>query len=124
MNDTPNENITKPDAAHDENWGVIAHLSALAGLFLPYGNIVGPLVVLLTKGKDSQFIGDQAKEALNFQITASIILTVCAMLMFLLIGFILFPIAALIDFVLTLLAASAASKGQAYQYPMTLRLFK
>ena len=33
----------------EQNWAVICHLSALAGFLVPFGNIVGPLVVWLIK---------------------------------------------------------------------------
>ena len=56
-------------SAEDEhNLGMIAHLLGFAGFLIPFGNLLGPFVIWLIKGKESEFINDQAKEALNFQI--------------------------------------------------------
>ena len=29
----------------EQNWAMICHLSALAGFIVPFGNVIGPLVV-------------------------------------------------------------------------------
>ena len=31
--------------AEDKQWGLFAHLSSLAGLIIPFGNILGPLII-------------------------------------------------------------------------------
>ena len=31
--------------AEERQWGMFAHLSALAGFVIPFGNIIGPLVI-------------------------------------------------------------------------------
>ncbi|MBE9228973.1 DUF4870 domain-containing protein [Phormidium sp. LEGE 05292] len=53
-----------------------AHLSSLVwiplmfvGLSFPVLNIVGPLIVWLYKRKDHEFIDEQGKESLNFQLS-------------------------------------------------------
>src|SRR3954467_5501803 len=56
---------TNPDA---KMWGMLAHLSSLAGLVIPFGNFIGPLVVWLMKKDQQPFVNDQGKESLNFQI--------------------------------------------------------
>jgi len=119
-----NEIETTSVSAEETNWGVFAHLSALVGVIVPFGSVIGPLVIMLTKGKESTFIGDQAKEALNFQITVAIAILVCFVLAFVLIGFALMAIVGLADLVFIILAAVAASKGEKYRYPFTLRLVK
>jgi uncharacterized Tic20 family protein len=117
------ENLT---AANDDesNWGMFAHLSALAGLVIPFGSVLGPLLIWLTKGKESAYVGEQAREALNFQITMVIVAAVCFVLAFILIGFLLLWLAVIADLVFVILAAVTASKGQLYRYPYTLRLVK
>ena len=50
-----------------------AHLSALIAVAgLPFGHIVGPLVVYLIKAHESEFIAEHARASLNYQITVSI----------------------------------------------------
>ena len=113
---------TTPPSSDQANWAMFAHLSALAALVCPFGNIIGPLVIMLTKGKENQFIHTEAVESLNFQITMTLAMIVAAATMVVLIGFILLPAVALVDLVLVVLAAVAASKGEAYRYPFALRL--
>ena len=55
--------------AEDKQWGALAHVAVVLGLVLPVvGGPLGPLVVRLTKGKQSAFVDSNALEALNFGI--------------------------------------------------------
>ena len=116
----------------EKTWGMVSHLSALACFVFPfYGNIFGPLVVWLIKKDEMPFVNEQAKESMNFQITASIILTILTVvafvLSFILVGFLLYPIIVLIgvaDLVLIIVAAIKANEGENYRYPFAIRLIK
>jgi len=64
-------------AAEDRNWGMAAHLSALVAIVgLPFGHMIGPLVVLLARGKESPFVAQHARASLNYQISLTIYITV------------------------------------------------
>jgi hypothetical protein len=64
------------------NWAVLGHLSALLLLFgIPFGNILGPLVVWLFKRNDHPLVDEQCKEALNFQISMTLYFTAAAILL-------------------------------------------
>lgn len=104
-----------------QQWGMIAHLSALVGFIIPFGNLIGPLVVWQIK-KDMPFVVDQGKEALNFQITVAIAVFVCLLLSLIVIGMLLLPVVGLGALVLTVIAGIKANNGEAYRYPFTLRL--
>ena len=104
-----------------QQWGMIAHLSALIGFVIPFGNLIGPLVVWQMK-KDLPFVVDQGKEALNFQITVAIAVFVCILLSFVIIGMLLLPVVGIGALVLTVLAGIKANNGEAYRYPFALRL--
>lgn len=53
-------------------WGALAHLSVSTALLVPFiGGWAGPLAIRLTKGKESEFVDDNALEALNFGILLS-----------------------------------------------------
>src|SRR5579875_1397654 len=116
--------------SHEERqWALFAHLSALLGglltsSFLGLGCIVGPLIIWLAKKDTLPFVDDQAKEALNFNITVAIAAAVCGVLMFVLIGFVLLPLLGLAWLVFTIIAAIKANEGESYRYPFTLRLIK
>ena len=99
-------------------WGMLAHLSGLiAGIVgLPF---LGPLIVWLMKKDESPFVGDQAKEALNFQIAVLIAILIC---MVTCVGIILLPVVGIGSLIFSILAAVEANKGVMYRYPYTIRL--
>ncbi len=105
------------------NWAVAAHLSGLSlYLGIPFGNILGPLVIWLIKKDESPYAEDQAKEALNFQLSLTIYGIAAALLAFVFIGFLLIPVIFVLHIVLTVVATVKTSEGKAYRYPLTIRL--
>lgn len=106
------------------NWGMICHLSALAGYLIPFGNILGPLIVWAIKKDDDPFIDDQGKEALNFQLTMTILFIIAFLLMFVIIGIPLFAALAVFVLIMIIIASIKANDGIYYRYPMTIRFFK
>lgn len=111
-------------SAEEKQWALFAHLSALVGYLIPFGSIIGPLIIWQIKKNEMPFVDDQGKEALNFQITMAIAAVISIVLMVVLIGFLLIWIVALVDLVFIIIAAIAANNGQAYRYPVCLRLIK
>ena len=111
-------------SADDRQWGMFAHLSALSGVVIPFGNIIGPLVVWQVKKDTLPFAADQGKEALNFNITMLIAAFIGFLLTFILIGLVLLPLIGIAWLVFTILAAIKANEGVAYRYPYALRLIK
>jgi len=59
----------------ERNWGLATHLAGVAGMLFipPVGNILAVLVIWLIKRNESDFLDQNGKEALNFQITLSIV---------------------------------------------------
>jgi uncharacterized Tic20 family protein len=118
----------------DRTWDVLCHLSALSVLVgVPFGNILGPLVVWLIKKGDSPSADAHGKEALNFQISVTIYLmaatALTVSLMLILVGFLLLPlllvaviVVPVIDLILVIIASVKAGNGEFYRYPFTLRL--
>ena len=102
----------------------ICHLASFAGFLMPFGNILGPLVVWLIKRHNSPYIDYHGKEALNFQISLILYLIVSAVLIMVLIGILLIIVVGVAGIVLTIIAAVRASEGEEYRYPMTIRLVK
>ena len=110
--------------------GMFAHLVALAGLIIPFGNIIGPLILWMVKKDQVPFVNDQGKESLNFQITVTLafiasivaaVLLACAGVGVLFYAVWIIPIAGA---VMAAMAAMEANKGVAYRYPFALRLIK
>ncbi|MEJ5208299.1 MAG: DUF4870 domain-containing protein [Lysobacteraceae bacterium] len=110
--------------ADARQWGLFAHLSALIGLIIPFGNVLGPLIIWQVKKAEMPFVDDQGKEALNFQITVAIAMLICIVLSFVLIGLLLLPIVGIAALVFTIIGGIKANEGQYYRYPFALRLIK
>jgi hypothetical protein len=108
----------------ERSLGLACHLLALAGLVVPFGNILGPLIMWLVKKDQSSFVDDQGKEAVNFNITISIAGFIAFLLMFVVIGGLLLPIIGIFWLVMTIIAAVKANGGERYRYPLTIRLIK
>ena len=119
----------------ERQWGMFAHLSALAGALLTSfafgsGTFVGPLIVWLIKKDQMPFVNDQGKEALNFNITVGGIFFILFILSIVTLGIgflITLPIMAVVGvawLVFTIIASIRANEGQAYRYPFAVRLIK
>jgi uncharacterized protein len=106
----------------ERNWAMLAHLSALLAFATVIGGIVAPLVMWLMRKDQGGFGADQAKEALNFQITVYLAAIVAGILCLILIGFALLFILFIVDIVLIIIAAIKVSEGVPYRYPFNLRL--
>ena len=117
-----------PGAAPTETartWGMLAHLAAFGGLVLPLiGNVVLPLLVWHSWRDRSAFVGEQALESLNFNISVSIGALVCGVLTLVFVGFLLGTALFVAWLALTLIAAIKASEGVSYRYPFALRLVR
>ena len=123
-------------SSEERGWAMAAHLCGLlwvlggGGLiFLPFGSLVlftilGPLIILWSKGGTMPFVAAQAKESLNFQITVWLLGMVFALLAIVLIGFVLLWILGLVNLVLVIVAAIRVSDGTPYRYPFSWRLVK
>jgi uncharacterized Tic20 family protein len=105
-------------------WAMLCHLSALAGFIVPFGSIIGPLIIWLIKKDDMPIVDIQGKKALNFQITMAIAYLVCFILIFAVIGLILMPIVAIFSFVMVVIASVKANDGKEFNYPLSLNLIK
>jgi uncharacterized Tic20 family protein len=105
-------------------WGMLCHLSALVGYFVPFGNIIAPLIIWLIKRDNDPFVNDQGKEAVNFQISITIYTAIASILILILIGIPAIIALAIMNIVFIIIATVKSSNGEAYRYPMTIRFLK
>jgi len=116
-------------------WSMLCHFAALASLFFPLGNIIGPFVVWQIKKNELPEIDEHAKESLNFQLTILLITVVFFIALFGTLGFgvlvgnpfsmiagglgfgLLLFFIRLISWVLVIVAGVKANNGEMYRYP-------
>jgi uncharacterized protein len=122
--------------AEQRQWAMFAHLSALLGGFVTagwagsIGCFIGPLVIWMVKKETMPFVDDQAKEALNFNITVAIVFFALFLMTLLTLGIgivLTLPLMIVVGLawlVLTIIAAMKANQGESYRYPFALRLIK
>ena len=110
-------------------WEMWCHLSALAGLVFPLGNILGPIIVWQMKKHEFPSVDAHGKASLNFQLSALIYLfggSIAMVIGFLFcIGWLLAPVLLVVYFgsiILAVIAGIKASEGVPYEYPLTLKL--
>ena len=120
--------------AEEKKWAMFAHLSILVGGILTsgwagsVGFFIGPLVIWAMKKDTMPFVKDQAKEALNFAITVSIVCLILLMLTIMSLGIaalLTIPAMVIIGFgslILVIIASMKANEGVAYRYPFAFRL--
>jgi len=121
------ENATTPPPAptgtasqEDRTLAMLTHLS---GIIL--GFIVPLVIWLVNKDKsDKAWLNDQAKEALNFQITILIGYIAGTVLTIILIGPLISLAAWVVSVIFSIIGGLKANEGVAYRYPFAIRLIK
>jgi len=113
---TPPPLPTNPNS-DDKIWIILCHLSLLLGI-----GFILPLIVYFVKKDDAPLTAAHAKEALNFHLSIYIYGLISFFLCFVIIGFVLLPIVAVMAIVCAIIACMKASEGGFYRYPLTIRL--
>jgi len=54
---------------NDKNIATVLHLSTLTQYIIPFGNYIFPIVIWSSKKDESEFINDNGKKVLNFQLS-------------------------------------------------------
>ncbi len=103
------------------NMAMLAHFSAFLQ-FIAIPSFIGPLVIWLMKRDQDQFVAENAKEALNFNLSFFIWTILSAILIIVGIGLLLLVVVGIAWFVLVIIAGVKASSGENYTYPFTIRL--
>lgn len=107
-------------AQQEQQWALFAHLGGVLAI-VPVLHLLPALVIYSIYQSRSDFIRDQAREALNFQIVVLIAFFTARLLDMLpffpnLVWFVW-----LFSLIFSVLAAAASSRGDRYRYPLTYR---
>ena len=123
MNEIP---ASPPPAStsDDRTWSILLHISALAGMVFPLGNVIGPFVFWLIKKPESELVDRHGKAALNFQISSTIYFIGMGLLVIVLIGLPLIIAYAIFWFIMVIVATMRAADDQDPNYLLSIRFLK
>jgi uncharacterized Tic20 family protein len=124
----PTQDPSHPSGLADwvRTWGVFTHLSAFLAAFFALA-FVGPLVMWLIHRDDHPFLDHHGKEALNFNLSMLLygVIGVAVSIVTIGIGLIVvipLGLALFVTWVVApIIAATKASRGEGYRYPVTIR---
>lgn len=118
-NQPPAYSPAQPLSPSDERlWGTLVHVGGIVIGF------VSPLLGYLLLKDRSPFVGENSKNALNFQITIAIAYIIGWITTFLIVGFLILLAAWVVNIIFSIVGAVAANKGQVYKYPLTIPIIK
>ena len=157
--------MTQDNNQSSHNWAMLCHLSSILWippvillsmlgirLPIPFLNILGPLVVWLSKKNQHALVDVHGKESLNFQISLTIYSVIATAVFLFLISvtcgvgfstssstsqslqqiglmlgialFVLYLVVAILQLILVTFAAIKAKQGEFYHYPFTIRFLR
>lgn len=94
------------------NWRLYLEALAFCGFVIPFGNIVGPLVLWLIKKDSVPAVNEEGKKVLNFNLSWTIwIFASCG------IGF-------LVWLVIQIIATLKAANNERFEHPLTIKFLK
>jgi len=115
---------TSPEAEKELRlWAILLHLSLLAGLIIPFGGLVVPVVIYLVKKDDVPGLEPHWHVVVNWLLSAIIYAVICFLLMLILIGFILIWVLGLLALIFPIIGAIKANDGEVWSYPLSIRFF-
>lgn len=116
----PEEYPLSAPTGDERTLAILSHILTI----VPGIGILGPLVIYLIKRDGPDFVTENAKESLNFQITVYIGFLIGGILTAVFIGLILLVALGLADLILVIIASVRVSENKIYRYPFNLRLIK
>ena len=104
----------------ERNWAMFCHLAGFAGFFVPFGGIIGPLIIWLSKRDDSTWVNENGKASLNFQLSMLLYMILAAPLVLIIIGIPILAILGTLKIIFMIIACVKASRGEEFRYPLAI----
>ena len=102
-------------------WATLLHLSLLAGLIIPLGGLVVPVVIYLVKKDDVPGLEPHWHVVLNWLLSAIIYAVICFVLFLILIGVFMMWALGLLALIFPIIGAIKANDGEVWSYPLSIR---
>ncbi len=102
--------------SEDRVLGILTHIIAW------FTSFIGPLIILLVS--EDEFTKNNARSALNWQISVIIYSIVSAVFIFIIIGFFMLFALGIVNLIFCIVAAVKAGDGKIWKYPMSISFLK
>jgi uncharacterized Tic20 family protein len=124
MTENPYAQPAAVSPSEERTMGMLAHAIPLVAMVVSAGTLgfVASLILFLIYKDRGPFVRENAANSLNIQITTGIVLLISIPLMLVLVGFLTWGIALVVAFVLHLIGALKANRGEWWRPPMTLHI--
>ncbi|MDY0201032.1 MAG: DUF4870 domain-containing protein [Bacteroidales bacterium] len=103
---------------------MLCHLSALAMFIIPFGRILGPLIVWLIKRDQYVEVDRQGKDAINFHLSIYLYAIVASLFIIVFLGIPMLIAVGVFSLVITILASVKSNNGERFVYPLAIRFFQ
>ena len=122
----PNAGTYRELTSHERDvrlWGMILHLTVLAGFVVPIAGWVTPIIIWQVKKDELPEIDEHGKIVVNWLISGLIYGFICFLLVFVLIGIPLMIVLGIVCTVFPIIGGIKANNGEYWPYPGSLRFF-
>ncbi|MBE9033376.1 DUF4870 domain-containing protein [filamentous cyanobacterium LEGE 11480] len=103
------------------NYRALMHASQYAGFIVPFAGLVAPIVLWAMAKDDYPEVDTEGKYILNWMISALIYSVVSGILCLFLIGIPMLIAVIFMGLIFPLLGTLKATKGESYEYPLTIK---
>ncbi len=110
--------------SEEQTFSMLCHLSALSGIIVPFGHIIGPLIFWQMKKDIYPEVNRQGKDALNFQISMTLWMIASGIMVLLVIGFFALIVLGILTLIMIIVAAVKSNNGERFKYPLTIEFIK
>lgn len=117
-------NDARPWGMDVNSYTMLMHLGQFAGLIIPLGGWILPIVMWATNKDDHKEVDEHGKNILNWLISVTIYAIICGVLSIIFIGIIGLIILGLLTLIFTTIGAVKAYEGNTWEYPLAIRFIK
>jgi len=91
---------------------------------IPFGRILGPLIVWLIKRDQYVEVDRQGKDAINFHLSIYLYAIVASLFIIVFLGIPMLIAVGVFSLVITILASVKSNNGERFVYPLAIRFFQ
>lgn len=110
------------NSADFRRWAMILHFSQFSGLVVPYAGFIVPILIWQLKKEEFPSLDAHGKMVTNWIISEFIYSVIAAVLCFVLIGFLMFPVIIGMSIIFPIIGGIRASEGKLWNYPLTINI--